>query len=197
MKTYSDRDIIIGIYKEDRKIFLHIYNKYFPMIEKMVLNLGGRREDAQDIFQNAMLAICRKIKAGEMILCCKFSTYLYAISKKIWIQELNSAKFKNRSYGVPEDTVSEPEPDSPEKEVIFAIFEKHMKMLSKDCQKILRLHFNRANIEQINKIMGYGNTHHTMDRKYRCKQSLMKRILNDPDFKELNNESVRKNRTLY
>jgi hypothetical protein len=74
---------------------------------------------------------------------------------------------------------------------IHAIYEKHFSQLSSKCQKILRLHFNNASIEEISRIMGFTNHHYTMDRKYRCKKSLIKRIENDSEFKKLMNELKR------
>ncbi len=197
MKTYTDKEIINGIINDNRKVYIYIYNKFLPMIERMVIKLGGRKEDAQDIFQEALLATCRKIKSGELTLCCKFSTYVYAVSRKIWIQELKSAEMKNIRYSNMENMVCEPEQENSEEVAILAIVDKHIENLSKDCRKILRLHFNRGSIKDIMKIMGYKNSHHTMDRKYRCKQSLVKRIMNDPDLKDLIDEYTRENRTLY
>jgi hypothetical protein len=87
------------------------------------------------------------------------------------------------------DIVEESEPlifkdDNRTKKLLY----KHFKELSKDCQRILILHFNETPIEEIQKIMNYQNTHYTMDRKYRCKKSLIQRITNDPKFKSLKNE---------
>ncbi len=197
MKAYTDQEIVKGILKEDRKVLQYIYKKWSPMIDRMVINLGGNGDDAKDIFQEALLVVYRKAKAGELNLCCKFSTYLFSVGHKLWIQELKSAEMKNIRFQWPDDVVCEPEPEKIDESVLFDLVEKHMNDLSTDCQKILRLHFNRASIEQIAKIMGYKDKHHTMDRKYRCKQSLMKRLMNDPLFKEIKDELIRENRSLY
>ncbi len=197
MKSYTDQEIINGIAHDDRKVFVYIYNRFFPMIDRMVFNLGGKHEDAEDIFQETILTVCRKIKSGELRLCCKFSTYIYAVGKKLWLQQLKSAAMKNVQHEMPVDVVCEPGPEKTEELPFHGLLDKHLKNLSMDCQKILRLHFNRATIEEIMKIMNYTNAHYTMDRKYRCKQSLVKRIINDPDFKALNDELSREDRKIY
>jgi hypothetical protein len=48
--------------------------------------------------------------------------------------------------------------------------------------------FNDCSVEEIRSALNYKNLHHAADRKYRCKKSLIKRILNDPLFKRLKNE---------
>ncbi len=197
MKFYSDSELINGLLSEDPKVYNYIYKACFPLIERMVINLGGRSADAEDIFQDALIVIYRKVIEGELRLSCKFSTYLYSIGQKIWVQQLKSAGMKNVSNLKNADMVCEPNPAPVNEASIFSLVEKHMRALSKDCQKILRLHFNRATIEQICKIMGYNSNHHTMDRKFRCKQSLIKRIQNDPDFKEIKDEYNREDGFLY
>ena len=196
MKNYSDEQILNGIIKHDSRIINFVYQSYYPMIERMISNLGGDSSQAKDVFQEAIIIIYRKVTAEELSLCCKFSTYLYSICKKIFIQELKSpANAKNARINLP-DIVCEPESGAGLDMLVYEIFEKHFNELSESCQKILRLHFNRASIEDIRSIMGYNNAHHVMDRKYRCKRSLIKRILNDPKFKEIKNELIRENRSL-
>lgn len=80
---------------------------------------------------------------------------------------------------------------------IKSLFYSHFKQLSNDCQKILMLHFNNTPIEEIQKIMNYQNSHYAMDRKYRCKKSLMQRIINDPNFKSVQNEYTGQIRSLF
>ncbi len=85
--------------------------------------------------------------------------------------------------------VEEAEPlFSEDSERIQQFVNKHLNKLSKNCQKILILHFNNISIDEIQKIMNYQNSHYVMDRKYRCKKSLMQRISNDPKFKLVKNE---------
>ncbi len=185
MKKFTDKEIIDGIHKEDHKVLSFIYGEWYPMVERMVINHGGSEEDAKDIFQDALVIIYRKIKSEGLYLSCKFSTYLYSISRKLWLQEFKSPEAKNISHEEPEDVVCEPEPETVDEYRIYAIIEKHINALSTDCQKIIRMHFDRADIRQISAMLGYDNDHYTMDRKYRCKQSLIKRILKDPEFIEL------------
>lgn len=64
------------------------------------------------------------------------------------------------------------------------LFDKHFIQISPDCQKILRLHFNDCSVEEIRAAMNYSTAHHAVDRKYRCKKSLIEKIKNDPSFRK-------------
>jgi hypothetical protein len=81
-----------------------------------------------------------------------------------------------------------PEPDPALQNHLADLFNKHFNQLSEDCRKILTMAFNDRSVEEIRSTMNYKDLHHAADRKYRCKKSLIKRIVNDPLFKRLKNE---------
>lgn len=186
MKHYSDNEIIEGIAEDKSKVLLYVYREYYPYIENYVMQHSGTIEQAKDLFQEGMIVIYKKINAGELILYCKFSTYLFAVCKRIWIQDCRKAVLRTNKL---KESGVVAEPITPYGEGFSdeakELFYKHFGQLSPDCQKILRLHFNECSIEEIRKTMGYNTAHHVMDRKYRCKKSLIERIKNDPKFRKL------------
>jgi len=192
MHQIPDKNIIQGILEHDRNIIHNAYNECFPLVERMVLNSGGDLAQAKDIFQDGWIIIYRKIKSGEFKLTCRFSTYLYAVCKKLWISEKKKRINRMKVTEDAQDFVEENDPIlSDEEDKSKQLFYRHFTQLSSDCQKILILHFNKTPIEEIQKIMNYQNSHYTMDRKYRCKKSLMLRITNDPNFKSVQNEYIK------
>lgn len=197
MASISDNQFIKGILDHNPVIIDQIYRDFFPMVRKMVISNGGDTQQAKDVFQDAVIILYRKLLAGELELSCKLSTYLYAITKKLWMQEI---KLKRRLVtGIEKmaDLAEEPDETDEYRNSLKKILTKHFDQLSDDCQKILRMHFNSATIDEIQLIMGYKTRHHTIDRKYRCKRSLIKRILNDPTFKSIKYEYTGENRFIY
>lgn len=188
IKRYTDKDYLNGISEHNSQIIKKIYSECFPMIRKMIIKSGGDTEKAKDIFQDAIMMIYHKSRKGEIKLFCKFSTYLYGVSKKLWMQELKSKSRFILPLIKSVDVLEEPEYINEYRNSILKTFYKHFNELSEDCRKIIRMHFNMATIDEIHSIMGYSNKHHTIDRKYRCKRSLIKRIMNDPSFKNIKNE---------
>jgi len=190
MKPPSNNDLIKGIRHHDSAILEYVYETHYPIIEGYITHNQGTREQAMDIFQDAMIIVYKRIRSGDLVLSCKFSTFLYAICKNIWIQERK--KHLQRAEKLRRHTleVHDPGPaDDPLlQDHLTDLFNKHFEALSKDCQKILSMYFNNFSIEDIRAAMNYKDLHHTADRKYRCKKSLIKRIVNDPLFKRLKNE---------
>lgn len=188
MTRLSEKTIINGFIGHNNDIIKKIYRECYPMIEKMVINTGGDAEQAEDVFQEAMIVAYARIMSGQFLLKCKFSTYIYAVSKKIWFQEKRRNSRKKMSIDETVDIVQEPDEIDDFEVQLKEIIERHFSELSKDCQRILKMHFNNINISEIQKVMGYDSSHYAMDRKYRCKKSLIKRIISDPKFNSIKNE---------
>lgn len=197
MDQIPDGRIIRGILEHQNRVISLVYKECFPMVEKMVINHGGDHDQAKDVFQEGIIIVYRKLLTGELKLTCKFSTYLYAICKKLWMQEKRKifTRMKAQSFGL--DMVEEPEPNIYKNQRIKKLLHNHFRELSKDCQKLLLLHFNKTPTEEIQRIMNFKDTHYAIDRKYRCKKSLMNRILNDPNFKSIQHEYSEHIRSVY
>lgn len=190
MKVPTEEAIINGIRNHNSSTLEHVYHTYFPIIEGYVIHNHGNRDQAKDVFQDAILVVYNRIRSGKLILTCKFGTYLYAICKNIWMQEQKKYLLhaeKLRQYPM---EVNDPGPaDDPLLQThLTQLFNKHFDELSTDCQKILSMYFNNFTVDDIRSAMNYKDLHHAADRKYRCKKSLIKRIVNDPLFKRLKNE---------
>lgn len=190
MKIQSEKELILGIRNHDSAVLEYVYQTYLPVIEGFVIHHNGNRDQAKDLFQEAMFIAYKKIREGELELTCKFGTYLYAICKKVWLQERKKYKLHAEKLRQQPLMVNDPGPDEDPllQKHLTELFNKHFNELSKDCQKILTMSYSNHTVEEIRDSMNYKDLHHAADRKYRCKKSLIKRIINDPLFKRLKNE---------
>ena len=190
MKIPSNSELITGIRNHDSSILRYVYEYHYPLIEGYITNNQGSSEQARDIFQDAMIIIYKRIRANELELSCKFGTYLYAVCKNIWMQERK--KYLKRAEKLRHQPLEVHDPGPADDPLLQShlteLFNKHFETLSRDCQKILSMYFNNFSLEDIRAAMNYKDLHHTADRKYRCKKSLINRIVNDPLFKRLKDE---------
>jgi RNA polymerase sigma factor (sigma-70 family) len=185
MEEYTDAGILEGILHSDSQVLDFIYRRYYEKIESFLLGKGGNPEHIKDVFQEAMIVVCQKVREGGLILTCSFSTYLFAVCKNIWMHDLRKYRYQSVEDGSLENLSEEPEGDDEMQEKLKALYLYHFSRLSEDCQELLRLHFNRVPLAEIQRIFGYSSEHYTSDRKYRCKKSLYRRIRNDPQFKKI------------
>jgi RNA polymerase sigma factor (sigma-70 family) len=188
MEQYTDEQIIQGISQNDRKVVDYIYHRFAGKVEGFLMGRGGNPEHIKDVFQDALEVIVRKVRNEGLTLTCSFSTYLLAVCKNIWMHDIRKNKI-NLVEDSKLEVVREEEPvDWTREEKLRDLFNHHFAQLSKDCQKLLRLHFEKVSLSEIQQIFGYSSEHYTSDRKYRCKQSLFNRIRRDPKFKEIIDE---------
>lgn len=185
----SDKEITEGIASDKNHVLNYVYNEMFPYVEAYVIQQGGTKEQAKDLFQEAMIVIYQKISSGNLKLHCKFSTFLYAVCKRIWIQDRKKYYLRlNKMQEIKMVSESESIYGKDSGSLARELFDKHFKKLGPDCQQILTMYFNGLTIEEISKIMGINTIHHASDKKYRCKKSLIERIKADPLFRKLKHE---------
>lgn len=188
MKDYSSIEIIRGIARRKERIINHVYKTCYPDVRKLILTNGGSEYDAEDIFQETMLKIYQKITDHGLELSCKFKTYLYSVSRFLWLQELEKRKSSLKRQDNVDLIIDENERVNTGEDDKLRIYEAHFTELSKECQKVLNMYFQRASMEEICVAMGYKNVQIAKDKKYRCKKTLMTRIYNNPEFKQLQDE---------
>jgi RNA polymerase sigma factor (sigma-70 family) len=184
MIHYSDEAIIEGLRLRSDYIIKYIYQELFPMILFLVTKNNGSEEDAEDIFQDSLIIVFKKIKANDFDLSCSFRTYLYSVSRNLWLQKLSKRKQFSREFSDVETYITmtdyalmEKNQDDVEK---FRLYQQHFLTLGEDCQKVLMLFMKKVSLREIATEMGFKTEKYAKTRKYLCKEELKKRIINDP-----------------
>lgn len=181
MKPFTDQQLIEELKKRNNHAVQFIKEEYFPMIEYMIEKMGGGTEDAEDIFQEALIIIITKIDEDAFVLSAKFSTYLYAISKKLLLVQQKKQKvameyLNNYSYEVEKPHFIE----NYDKELKQKVFKYYFEQLSEPCQKILKLYWLELSEKEIAQKIGKREGY-IRKRKYQCKNELIELIINNPD----------------
>lgn len=83
-EMHEDQKYIDALLKDDRKMIMKIYKDYFPYVLSYVTKNGGNKSDANDVFQETILAVYKNALAGKVSLEVKFSSYIDKIYKRIW-----------------------------------------------------------------------------------------------------------------
>lgn len=185
----KETDILQLIVKGDRTTISRLYDDCFPAIKQLVLKNTGEIEDAEDVFQEALVVVYRKANAGKLELNCALNTFIYAICRNIWLDRLRRL---GRTVGIISDYDQLADLDDDvlatiHKNEQYALFQKHFRNLSDGCQKLLTLFFEGNDMKSITKHMGFGSELYARKRKFQCKEKLVSTIINDPDYIELKN----------
>jgi RNA polymerase sigma factor (sigma-70 family) len=187
MTHSTDNSIITGIRTNDRSVLGYIYTQYYPMIKNFIIRNHGNELDAEDIFQEAIVAIFEKSRDKKIVLHCSFKTYLYSVCRHLWLQNMDRSNMmislsELDEFIVFEDKIGYEE----EMQLRKRIYQRNYLQLSEKCQKILYMFMERVPFEKIAKEMGYKSTQYAIKRKFECFKSLINRIKNDSEYKNLN-----------
>jgi hypothetical protein len=66
MVHYTQYGIIEGIRRRDKDVLKYVYKQYFPMVRYFIIRNQGSEEDAEDIFQEAVVAIFERVRKKSL-----------------------------------------------------------------------------------------------------------------------------------
>lgn len=176
-----------GIKHNDSKVINEIYQQFFPTIRNFIERNSGKTEDAQDIFQDALISIFRRLKKDNLKIQHTFNTYFFTVCKNLWYKKTKKAGFHVTSIEVV--PLSDKEDglitDAITKTDRYTLFTNKLAQLGKDCQQVLNLHFTKKSFKEIATTMNYASEEYARRRKYLCKNKLVKLVKADVRYKEL------------
>ncbi|MEO1262776.1 MAG: sigma-70 family RNA polymerase sigma factor [Bacteroidota bacterium] len=172
----------------DRRGVQQIYEQFLPGIVKLVTSNHGSREQAIDVFQEAILIIFKKSKEESFSLESSFFTYLYAISRNLWLKKLEKNKKNLVTFShLPEPMSTDDFDTLILEEERYRLFRSKFRQLSDNCQQLLSLFFKKTPMVDIVRIMGFGSVQYAKKRKFQCKEKLVKLVKDDIEYNNLKN----------
>lgn len=187
--TYTTEEILQGIINKDDKVHDYLFSNILPMIIHHVKSNSGTREDGEDLFQDALIALHSRVEKGPLTISCKFSTYFYEICKKMWLKKLKRRKtLRDKGIDVNEtlreNIEAELETDFWDTEE-YLLYRKHLKRLNKRCREIIRLRKLNWSYKEIMNELYFTSEGQARKYSYNCNKKLTQMIRTDPVFKEL------------
>lgn len=191
MIEYSNTDLLNGILRNDTIILQFIYKNFYSNVNLFIKKNNGDEDDANDVFQESIIIIYRKLKANDLVLDCTFDTYLYSICRFLWIKQLEKRKIEKENIKDNHEFNDEIYDDNLEKTADlnerYRLYQRHFANLGKDCQKILQLHFDKVPFINIAQMMGFKSEKYAKKRKSQCQEYLIDSIKQDLEYKNILN----------
>jgi RNA polymerase sigma factor (sigma-70 family) len=180
----SDTDLLHGLISRDERILREYYGLYYQSVRRYVISNNGNDEDARDLFQDVMLVLFQKVRQEQFTLTCSLKTYLYSVSRFLWLKELGKRKWISYKAVEHEDFIDADEDvvSVNEKNERLLFFRKCFDKLSENCRKVLSLFNEGFTIAEITRLMGFKSEQHTKNRRYRCKLTLIESIKAEYDY---------------
>jgi RNA polymerase sigma factor (sigma-70 family) len=182
----KDQIYIQALQTNDQRGIKAIYQEFLPRVARFIERNGGSKDDAKDIFQEALLIIYQKSKSADFQLSSQFYTLLYGISRNLWGNQLQ--KKSRTEVTLSEDIKYNSIPDlsqwidkAEEEKLFWDAFHQ----LGEDCQRILQLFFTKVKMEAIVQQLGLSSVSFAKKKKFQCKEQLVKLVKADARYQEL------------
>jgi RNA polymerase sigma factor (sigma-70 family) len=146
------------------------------MVQSLIINNNGSADDAKDIFQEAMIVLYEKARSGNFELNCQIKTYVYSVSRRLWLKKLQQA---NRFSEVGDIEAVVPVEDDVEdhakKNTEFEMMDKAIGSLGEPCKSLLEaFYLQKKHMQEIAADFGYTNAENAKTQKYKCLMRLKK-----------------------
>jgi RNA polymerase sigma factor (sigma-70 family) len=173
----NEQALLQGLARNETKAVETIYRENYNTIQALIINNNGSADDAKDIFQEAMIVLYEKVRSGTFELNCQIKTYVYSVSRRLWLkrlQQLNrySAPVENLESLVPvEDEIEAHE----QRNLEFDMMNKAISSLGEPCKSLLEAYYlQKRNMQDIAASFGYTNADNAKNQKYKCLMRLKK-----------------------
>ncbi len=175
---YADAALIAAI--SDKKqldsAILSLYKQYAESTRSFIMSKGGSEQDADDIFQETVVAFIEVVQKGKFRQEASIKTFLISISKNLWFNEI-----RKRQRADNRDKIFESGRDQEEADISEAIGDREMKQqfqlmlggLGEACRKILILfYYENLPMKEIVHHLHYENEQVVRNKKGKCLQQL-------------------------
>ncbi len=191
-ENQSSKDLEEKIYNSlknnDGWAFYYINMTYLPSVIQYVKLHGGTKEDAEDVVQDAILALINNVNEGKYQLqeTTKIKTYFIGICKNIWKEYLRRksryATFSDFDFKIEEFEgydflyeITEFEALTERQRIVLEVFDN----ASDTCKQVLSyFYFKNFSHEEIAEKMGFSNAESSKTQKNKCLKKLKISVLN-------------------
>ncbi|MGI4871156.1 MAG: RNA polymerase sigma factor [Janthinobacterium lividum] len=148
-----------------------LYRQSFPTVRRYIGRHGGSEQDAQDIFQDALVVLYEQATGGQLQLTASVSTYLLSISRNLWWQELRH-RARLPQVALPEEVEPAAEEVEAPPEPAFAVLE-YVEQLGEKCKSVLlSFYYFQQPLAQIAQAHGYRSVRSATVQKFKCLERL-------------------------
>lgn len=171
---------------KDEKAIASLYDISFKKIREYVRKNSGNLEDAEDLFQDAILVLFKLIQAGKYDLKYDLDGFLYTVSRNLWINKVKRDAKKSAlpdGYDVSSNEhIYEKVLDKERSELIMNTFSR----IGDKCKEILThvVYFDFS-MKDVCEKLGYPNENAAKTQHYKCKQKLIDLVGKSGEFKQL------------
>ena len=186
IRNFPDSELVANLRAGKRmdETIKTIYRNYFDSLSWYVMNNSGSRQDAEDVFQEVVVAFIDLVQKDKFRGESTVKTFLYSLNRHTWLNEL---KRRGRALAREEKYENEQDRTAPDTGHLIADREgkeeviKLVGELGETCRKILLLfYYEDFSMKEILEATEYENEQVVRNKKYKCLKQLEQMINENP-----------------
>jgi RNA polymerase sigma factor (sigma-70 family) len=184
MNKRTTNTLAIEDFQKDNNVaFGILYRKYFGYTRKFVLSNKGNSEDAEDVFQDALIILYEKLYDDDFKAYTCLANYVTGISKNLWLKKLRNRNFfveMHESYYF--ENKEEINQAIENERDYYDKLNDYINKISSHCQNLIHdIFMKNKNMEEIQEKYKYSTKHNAQNQKHKCVEQIRK-IKKDDNF---------------
>lgn len=184
---FSDMELVLALQQEGRvqdEAIRFLYLRFYGGLTQFVLSNGGNEQDADDIFQEAVVSFIDMVRLGKFRQEASVKTMMYTINRNIWYTEVTKRgkrETRNKLFVAEhyetEQNVSDYISGREARATIMTVMEK----LGADCKKVLLLfYYENLSMREILEQTHFDSEQVVRNKKYKCLKQLENLMKENP-----------------
>ncbi len=166
------------------KAIKFLYSAHFESLSVHILQNQGSRQDAEDIFQEVIVAFIELVQRNKFRGDSSIKTFLFSINKNMWLNELkrrNRLAVRETKFEMAREPADAGSGDyitgREAQQQVLTVMDK----LGDVCKKILlAFYYENLSMKEIVQTMNYENEQVLRNKKHKCLKNLEQLLTANP-----------------
>lgn len=177
MNNKETNSLAIEDFQRDNNVaFGVLYGKYFGYTRKFVLGNKGNLEDAEDVFQDALIILYEKLYDDDFKAYTCLANYVTGISKNLWLKKLRNRNFfveiHDSYYFENKEEINQAIENERD---YWNKLNDYINEISSHCKNLIQdIFVKNKSIEEIQSKYNYSTKQNAQNQKYKCVEQIRK-----------------------
>ena len=188
-KAFTDEQVVEAIQQGGRAldevlVFIYGNSLYKQSVFKLIRDANGKREDAEDVFQDGICQLVMNIRQGKFRGKSSIRTYFITICKNLWYTKFaRTVKYEKiiQTIVKQEELVKSPDLVLINRENSEQL-DQVLELIGEKCKRVLGLWLLNYSMKEITKIVGYKSDGMTRKKKHECMKGLTAMLKSRPEL---------------
>lgn len=189
-RNFPDSELVANLRNGKRmeEMIKDLYRNHFNSLCWYIMNNSGSRQDAEDVFQEVLVAFIDLVQKDKFRGESTVKTFLFSLNRYTWLNELkkrNRTLLREEKYERQQDKLVADTSDLIADRERKAEIIKLVGELGETCRKILLLfYYENLSMREILQTVDYENEQVLRNKKYKCLKQLEQMVNSKPALQQ-------------